>query len=172
MAKKMEVVNVAEEMELTPQEELSVFKNACERFKEIKAQMAALDKESKKYKAIIDAYMDLKVNKDTRNHRWYEMGDYYVQRQCRVETPTMNEEYAKELFESKGLLEVVAKPVTDYEYDGEIIARLVQDGDITEEEFDKLFPPGKVTYATCIISKEAKEKYDSEVLGGEGEVNK
>lgn len=166
MTKKMEVINVAEEVVVTPQEELTVFKNACERFKEIKAQMTALDKEAKKYKAVIDAYMDLKINKDTRNHRWYQMGDYYVQRQCRVATPQFNEEYAKELFESKGLMNVVAKEVVDYEYDGEIIARLVGDGVITEEEFNTLFPPGKVTYATCIISKEAKEKYDSEVLGG------
>lgn len=167
MNKKMDVVNVAEDVKVSPKDKLSVFKNACERFKEIKAQITALDKEAKKYKSVIDEYMDYNVNKDTRNHRWYSMGDYYVQRQCRVATPELNEDYAKELFESKGVLNEVAKEVIEYEYDGEVIARMVSEGIITEEEFNILFPPGKVTYATCIITKAAKEKYDSELASGE-----
>lgn len=161
--KKVKIINVVSEPEVEQTLTEEDFKSVCKEYRSLKEQMSVLEKTIKQYKEIIDEYMDAHCQLDTRGHRWFSVGDYYLERQRRQATPKLKEEEAGEILKKLGVYDQVVKEVTDYEYNGDVLAQLVSEGKIPEEDFNKMFEPGKISYATLVISKEAKEKYEDEL---------
>lgn len=157
--RKSKLVEVQKEPEVTK----DFIRVCCERYYELKKQKDVLEKEGAKLKSQIEKWIDNNEEVDTRGHRWFCFGDGYIQRQVRVSKPTLDEDTAEEILGKKGLLDLVRKPIVEYEYDGDKIAQLVEDGTLTTEEFNQIFPAGNVTYATCIVTKEKFSNYQKDL---------